>query len=123
MRESSQIEKRKPEGRVYITLSSNGVNLQLCDMDDKKIYNVSNETLGKKRYMYNKLSIAQEVSKVMIEKLNELGINCVDLILNGFGSERLAVISSISGAGVNINTIRDITPIPHNGARRPVKRK
>jgi small subunit ribosomal protein S11 len=53
----------------------------------------------------------------------ESGMRQVDVYVNGPGSGRESAIRSLQGAGLRINLIRDVTPIPHNGCRPPKRRR
>jgi small subunit ribosomal protein S11 len=53
----------------------------------------------------------------------ELGIDTVDVLVKGPGSGRESAIRAIAAAGIQILSIRDITPIPHNGCRPRKKRR
>lgn len=53
----------------------------------------------------------------------DLGMQEVDLFINGPGPGREAAIRAIQGAGIKVRSIRDITPVPHNGCRPPKKRR
>jgi small subunit ribosomal protein S11 len=56
-------------------------------------------------------------------KAQEHGLRQVDVFIKGPGSGREAAIRSLQGAGLAINAIVDVTPIPHNGCRPPKKRR
>lgn len=53
----------------------------------------------------------------------EHGVQQVDVFIKGPGSGREAAIRSLQAAGLNINAITDVTPIPHNGCRPPKRRR
>jgi len=57
------------------------------------------------------------------KKAMEHGMRQVDVYVNGPGSGRESAIRSLQGAGLRINLIRDVTPIPHNGCRPPKRRR
>ena len=56
------------------------------------------------------------------KKASEFGVRTLDVVVKGPGSGREAAIRALQGSGIKINTIRDVTPIPHNGCR-PKKRR
>ncbi|HLF05477.1 MAG TPA: 30S ribosomal protein S11, partial [Dehalococcoidia bacterium] len=51
------------------------------------------------------------------------GLRQVDVYIRGPGAGREAAIRSLQGAGLNVTSIRDVTPIPHNGCRPPKRRR
>jgi small subunit ribosomal protein S11 len=53
----------------------------------------------------------------------ELGLRKIDVSVKGPGSGREAAIRSLSAAGLEITSIKDVTPIPHNGCRPPKRRR
>ena len=58
-----------------------------------------------------------------IKKAQEQGIKSVDIYLNGPGAGREPAVRAVGNAGVRVNSLRDITPIPHNGCRPPKRRR
>jgi small subunit ribosomal protein S11 len=60
---------------------------------------------------------ASKVVAALAEKLKKSGLGDVDIFVNGVGSGRDSAIRSLSNQGFNILSIRDVTPIPHNGPR------
>lgn len=60
--------------------------------------------------------------KAALEALNS-GMKSVEIIIKGQGSGRETAIRAIEGAGFNISSIQDITPVPHNGCRPPKSRR
>lgn len=65
---------------------------------------------------------AQQVVTNVVEQIQPIGLEEVRVYVKGIGSAREAAVRSLSGAGLAITSIRDITPIPHNGVR-PKKRR
>jgi small subunit ribosomal protein S11 len=66
---------------------------------------------------------AQSAAEVVAKKALELGVRQIDVFVKGPGSGRETAIRALQGAGLNINTIKDVTPIPHNGCRPPKRRR
>ena len=66
---------------------------------------------------------AQRAGEAAARKAMESGMRQVDVYVNGPGSGRESAIRSLQGAGLRINLIRDVTPIPHNGCRPPKRRR
>ncbi|MFA6587672.1 MAG: 30S ribosomal protein S11 [Patescibacteria group bacterium] len=63
------------------------------------------------------------VVKTLLEKIKDVGLRQVDVRVKGIGSGREAAIRALAGAGITIVTIKDLTPIPHNGVRPPKVRR
>lgn len=65
---------------------------------------------------------AQKVITHIMEQLQPIGLEEARVYVKGIGSAREAAVRSLSGAGLTLTSIRDLTPIPHNGVR-PKKRR
>lgn len=65
----------------------------------------------------------QCASQQAAEKALKFGVKDVDVLVNGPGSGRESAITALQQAGLNVKTIEDCTPIPHNGCRPPKKRR
>jgi small subunit ribosomal protein S11 len=66
---------------------------------------------------------AQRAAESAARKGMEVGLQQVDVLIRGPGSGREAAIRSLQAVGLAINSIRDVTPIPHNGCRPPKRRR
>lgn len=65
---------------------------------------------------------AQSAAEQVGKRALEMGVKEVDVLVKGPGAGRETAIRALQGAGININSIKDVTPIPHNGCR-PKKRR
>src|SRR3989338_2231770 len=66
---------------------------------------------------------AARVAEVVAEKAKKIGIQDIAVLVKGVGSGRESAIRSLANHGMNIDYIKDITPIPHNGPRPPKARR
>ena len=66
---------------------------------------------------------AQKAGESAAETAVELGMKTVDVFVKGPGAGREAAIRAIQGAGISVTSIKDVTPIPHNGCRPPKRRR
>jgi small subunit ribosomal protein S11 len=66
---------------------------------------------------------AQVTAEAAAKEAYDLGLRRVDVYIKGPGSGREAAIRALNTAGLQINSIKDVTPIPHNGCRPPKKRR
>jgi len=83
-------------------------------------------TAGKAGFKGSKKSTpfaAQVAAQATAREAMDLGLRKVEVWVKGPGSGREATIRSIQAAGLEITTIKDVTPIPHNGCRPPKKRR
>ena len=66
---------------------------------------------------------AQVAATDAARRAKELGLHSVDVLVNGPGSGRESAIRALVAAGLNVTSIKDVTPIPHNGCRSRKKRR
>ena len=66
---------------------------------------------------------AQLAAEAAAKKAMDLGLRRIEIWVRGPGSGREAAIRSLQAAGLEVTTIRDVTPIPHNGCRPPKRRR
>lgn len=66
---------------------------------------------------------AQMTAEDAAKKATELGVRSVDVYLNGPGAGREPAIRAIANVGLKVTSMRDITPVPHNGCRPPKRRR
>lgn len=66
---------------------------------------------------------AQRAGERVAEKAKRLGIQELEIKVKGPGSGRESAITALEGAGLNIQSIEDVTPLPHNGCRPPKRRR
>ena len=112
-----------PAGIAHITASFN--NTQCC-ITDARGNVIAWSSAGKAGFKGSRKStafagtlVAQECAKVAIGK----GMHEVEILVQGAGSGRESAIRAIANSGMAVSTIRDITPIPHNGCRQRKRRR
>ena len=66
---------------------------------------------------------AAKVGEVIGEKALSMGMKEAEVFVKGIGSGRESALRSFAGKGIEINAVHDVTPIPHNGPRRPRPRR
>ena len=70
-----------------------------------------------------RLSLLKGLPKVWQKKAEEIGLNKLDVVVKGPGAGREAAIRALQSSGLNVLSIKDVTPIPHNGCRPPKRRR
>lgn len=115
--------KNIPVGVAHIQSTFNNTIVTITDPTGKVIIWKSGGTGGfkgtKKGTPFAAQLAAEEASKVAVDN----GIKKVEVRVKGPGSGREASIRSIQAAGIEIISIKDVTPIPHNGCRPPKRRR
>lgn len=114
-----------PRARVYIQATFNNTLITFTDQEGNVILWGSPGSLtppfkGSRRSTpYAAQIAAQSVSRRALD----MGVREVDIFVKGPGPGREAAIRSMQGAGLEVRSITDVTPIPHNGCRPPKKRR
>ena len=118
-----RIVKVDSHGDAHISAAFNNIIISLTNKTGQVISWSSAGKMGfrgsKKNTPYAAQMAAQDCGKVAIEA----GLKRVDVFVKGPGSGREGAIRSLSQLGIEITSIRDVTPLPHNGCRPPKKRR
>jgi small subunit ribosomal protein S11 len=115
--------KRVEKAKAFIRSSYNNTILTLTDMGGDVLASASSGALGFKGPKKATPFAASKVVEAVIEKVRKLGVREVIVYVRGIGSGREAAIRALASHGLEISTIKDVTPIPHNGCRpRKVRR-
>ena len=110
-------------GRAYIQATFNNTIVTLTDMKGNVIAWASPGSVGFKGSRKSTPYAAQLAAKNAAQKAMEHGLRQVEVYIKGPGSGREAAIRSLQSSGLYITSIRDVTPIPHNGCRPPKRRR
>lgn len=115
--------KYVPRGRAYIHSTFNNTLITLTDPDGNVLSWGSSGIVGFKGSRKGTAFAAQRAADTAARKAMDHGVREVEIFIKGPGAGREAAIRSIQAAGINVTSIRDVTPIPHNGCRPPSKRR
>lgn len=110
-------------GIAHIKASFNNVLVTITDVYGNTISWSSAGKNGFRGSRKNTPYAAQVTSEAAAKEAHDLGLKRVDVFVKGPGSGRDAAIRALNTAGLHIMSIRDITPIPHNGCRPPKRRR
>ena len=116
-------KKSIPQGRAYIHSTFNNVIVTLTDPSGNVLSWGSSGTAGFKGSRKGTPYAAQMAAESAARKAKDYGLHQVDVFVRGPGGGREAAIRSLQIAGLTITSIRDVTPIPHNGCRPPKRRR
>jgi len=114
--------KSVPIGRAYIQSTFNNTIVTLTDPSGGVIAWGSAGTVGFKGSRKSTAFAAQRAAEDAARKGKEQGIRQIEVLVRGPGAGREAAIRSLQAMGIAVTSIRDVTPIPHNGCR-PRKRR
>ena len=115
--------KSLDKGRAYIQSSFNNTLVTLTDDAGNAIAQSSAGALGYKGSRKSTPFAAQQAAEVAGKKAKDQGLNSVEVFVNGPGNGRETAIRALANAGLEITSIKDVSPIPHNGCRPPKRRR
>ena len=107
---------------AHIKATFNNTTITITDPSGQTLCWASAGTLGFKGSRKSTPFAAQRTAEAVAEKAKKAGIRDVDVRVKGPGSGRESAIMSLQTAGLNIKSIEDVTPVPHNGCRPRKKR-
>lgn len=110
-------------GIVHIQSSFNNTLVTVTDRNGDVLAWASSGTVGFKGSRKSTPFAAQRAAEVCAEQAQKFGIREVEVKVNGPGSGRESAIQALHQAGLNIRSIEDVTPLPHNGCRPRKKRR
>lgn len=114
-----KVKKNVPEGKAFIHSTFNNTIVTLTDKDGNAISWASAGTLGFKGSKKSTPFAAGMAAEAAGKAAFEMGMRKVEVFAKGLGSGRETAIRSLQTAGLEITSISDTTPIPHNGCRPP----
>ena len=112
-----------PAGRAYVQSSFNNTIVTLTDPQGNVIAWGSSGPAGFKGSRKGTPYAAQLAARDAARRAMERGLRQVEVFVKGPGSGREAAIRSLQATGLFITSIKDVTPIPHNGCRPPKRRR
>lgn len=115
--------KSVPRGRAYIQSTFNNTLITLTDPQGNTLSWGSAGSTGTKGSRKSTPYAAQIAAEAAARKAMDHGLREVDVYVKGPGSGREAAVRALQAAGLVLTTIRDRTPIPHNGCRPPKRRR
>ena len=118
-RRKRKVKKNIPEAQAHIHSTYNNTVVTITDKDGNVISWASAETIGykgsKKKTPFAAGMSAEAAAKAAMDN----GVKKVEVFVKGLGAGRENAIRSLQTAGLEITTINDVTPVPHNGCRPP----
>ena len=110
-------------GRIYIYSTFNNTLITVTDNEGNVLNSGSAGTAGFKGSRKGTAFAAQRAAEDIAKAGVDQGLKQVDVFIKGPGQGRESAIRALTGIGLTIKSIRDITPIPHNGCRPPKRRR
>jgi small subunit ribosomal protein S11 len=116
-------KKNIPVGVVHVQATFNNTIITFTDTVGNVVAWSSSGSLGFRGSRKGTPFAAQQASLTAANKARESGMRTVDVRVAGPGAGRESAVRALSTAGIEVKSIRDVTPIPHNGCRPPKKRR
>ncbi len=115
--------KNVSSGFVHIKATFNNTIITITDRQGHTIVWASPGTVGFSGTKKSTPFAAQVAASNAARQAKDLGMQSVDILVRGPGSGRESAIRAVQAAGLSVTSIRDVTPIPHNGCRPRKKRR
>ncbi len=110
-------------GQAHIKASFNNIIISMTNTTGQVISWASAGKMGFKGSKKNTPYAAQVAASDCAQKAYDLGLRKVDVYVKGPGAGRESAIRTIQNVGIEVTTIKDVTPLPHNGCRPPKRRR
>jgi small subunit ribosomal protein S11 len=122
-KKSKKEKKHVVHGIAHVHASFNNTHVTITDLEGNVVTWSSAGTLGFKGSRKGTPFAAQQAASAAATAAKDSGLRSLDIRVKGPGSGRESAIRALQAAGVEIKSIRDVTPIPHNGCRPPKRRR
>lgn len=118
-----KVKRNVPSGNCFISAGFGNVIVTMTDPAGDTVSWSSAGMLGFKGSRKGTPFAAQMAAEDAAKKAMEAGMRSVDVYLKGPGAGREPAIRALAAVGMRINSLKDVTPVPHNGCRPPKRRR
>ena len=118
-----RVRKSVQHGQAHIQSSFNNTIVTLKDAEGNALSWASAGGLGFKGSKKSTPYAAQMAAETSAKSAAPYGLKTVDVMVKGPGSGREAAIRALAACGIDVVSIKDVTPVPHNGCRPPKRRR
>ena len=118
-----KIREIPERARAYIVATFNNTHITISDEKGNVITAGSAGTAGFKGTKKSTPFAASQAAELVARKAKDLGVKEVEVYVKGIGPGRDSAIKSLKVGGLEVLSITDITPVPHNGPRPPARRR
>jgi small subunit ribosomal protein S11 len=115
--------KHIPHGLVHVQASFNNTIVTITDTNGNTVSWKSSGSLGFRGSRKGTPFAAQQAAANAANQARDHGMRSVDVKVSGPGSGRESAVRALASSGLDVRTIKDVTPVPHNGCRPPKKRR
>lgn len=110
-------------GNAYVKATFNNTIVTITDLQGNVLASGSAGSMGYSGSKKSTPYVAGLISNAVATKVKGFGMGDINVYVNGIGSGRESAVRALQASGLNITTIKDITPLPHNGCKRPRPRR
>ncbi len=118
-----RVKKNIPNGIAHIQATFNNTIVSITDINGNVVSWSSAGSRGFKGSRKSTPFAAQQAGEDAARKAMDNGMKSIDVYVKGPGAGRESALRSLQAAGLRVNLIKDVTPIPHNGCRPPKRRR
>lgn len=122
-RSRKRVKKNVPHAMAHIKATFNNTIINITDMEGNTLAWASAGTIGFKGSRKSTPFAAQLAAESAAKQAKEHGVRKVDVKVKGPGSGRETAIRTLQANGLEVGSIKDVTPVPHNGCRPKKKRR
>jgi small subunit ribosomal protein S11 len=120
---SKKIKTQVDSAIAHVRSTFNNTIVSITTIEGDVLFRSSAGRLGFKGARKSTPFAASQIASSLAKEMSDLGIKIVEINLQGPGSGRDSVVRAFQASGFKIATLRDVTPLPHNGVRAPKKRR
>ncbi len=118
-----KVRRSVPEGVAHVHATFNNTLVTITDTQGQVVAWSSAGAVGFKGSRKGTPFAAQMAADAAARKAADVGMRSVTVYVKGPGGGRESAVRALQGAGLNVSSIKDVTPIPHNGCRPPKRRR
>lgn len=122
-RKKARARVKVPKGKIYVQSTYNNTIISVTDLRGKVLVQSSAGQVGFAGTRKATPYAAQRAVVDVLERLQPYGMHEAMVYVKGIGSARESAVRALNVPGLTITSIRDVTPIPHNGVRPPRRRR
>jgi len=108
---------------AHVKSTFNNTIVSITTMEGDVLFSSSAGRLGFKGSRKSTPFAASQIASTLAKEMQMVGVKELEVNMQGPGSGRDSVVRAFQSAGMSVKTLRDVTPLPHNGCRPPKKRR
>lgn len=118
-----KVKKNVPIGKCYVQANFGNTIVTITDLQGNTVSWSTSGMMGFKGSRKGTPFASQLAAEDAAKKAIEQGVKSVEVLLNGPGAGREPAIRALASMGLRVTSMRDVTPVPHNGCRPPKRRR